>query len=252
MKVSLITVCYNSERTIEDTLKSISGQTYKDIEYIVIDGGSTDSTCSIIEKYSSHIAIYKSEKDKGLYDAMNKGVLLATGDIVGILNSDDVYENENVISEVVDNFSADVDAVFSDLVIVDKDNLDRVERYYSSSYFSKKLIRFGLMLPHPTFFVRKKYYNELGLYDTSLPVAADFDLILRFVMSGLKLKRINNVLVRMRNGGKSNGGIASRVKQNIEVMEACRKNNIYTNLLFISLKVPFKLSSFFFSKRKLR
>lgn len=245
MKISIITVSFNSESTIEDTIKSVLSQTYADIEYIIVDGVSQDSTNNIVERYSNSVDVHVVEKDEGLYDAMNKGVLLATGDVIGILNSDDIYNDKYVIEKLVSNFSDEVDAIYADLVIVDKDDTTKVVRYYSSSMYHKKLIRFGIMLPHPTFFVRKSFYDKYGLYDNSFPVAADFDLITRFVNAGVRLKRLDAVLVRMRNGGKSNNSFFDRISQNFEIIRACKKNRIYSNFLFLLVKLPYKLSSYF-------
>ena len=234
MKVSIVTVCYNSEVTIEDTIKSIASQTYNDIEHIIIDGLSTDRTNKIIEEYSEIVSIYISEKDSGLYDAMNKGISLATGDVVGILNSDDVLADETVIDKIVKGFDdKSIDAVYSDLIYVSQYDLNKPSRYYSSKVFSKGLIRFGLMLPHPTFYVRKKYYEKLGLYKTNYRVAADFELLTRFIFSGLKLRRLPFVSVKMREGGVSSSGLLWRVHQNLEIVRACHENGLYTNIFLI-------------------
>jgi glycosyltransferase involved in cell wall biosynthesis len=242
MKVSIITVCYNSEVTIEDTLKSIQSQTYHDIEHIVIDGGSADSTNDIINRYAESVAIHVSEPDKGLYDAMNKGIEFATGDIIGILNSDDVYATENSLSQLISGFdSSKVDAVYSDLVHVSEFNLNKVTRLYSSRVFNKFLIRFGFMLPHPTFYVRKTIYDKLGLYKTNYRSAADFELITRFVSNNVTLRRVPLVTIKMREGGVSSNGFRGRVQQNFEIVRACKENDIYTNILFVMLKVPYKV-----------
>ena len=155
-KVSIITVCFNSAKTIRDTIESVLSQDYPNIEYIVIDGGSSDQTLEIVKEYSDRIAIIVSEKDRGIYDAMNKGIALASGEIVGMLNSDDVYINENAVSELMRKMKdANSDSVFADLVIVDPENLNKVVRYYDSSYFNPNKFRFGWMPAHPTFFVKK-------------------------------------------------------------------------------------------------
>jgi len=242
MKVSIITVCFNSEKTIEDTLKSIQSQTYSDIEYIIVDGLSKDSTNEIVEKYNDIVSVHISEKDNGLYDAMNKGIALASGDIIGILNSDDVLADEFVIEKIVAGFDSDnIDAVYSDLVYVSENNLNKPTRLYSSKVFSKKLIRFGIMLPHPTFYVRKQYFEDLGSYTTNYRVAADFELLARFVSKGVKTKRLPFTSVKMREGGISSSGLLWRVHQNFEIVRACRENGIYTNIFFVMLKLPYKL-----------
>ena len=242
MKVSIITVCFNSEKTIEDTLKSVQSQTYPYIEYIIIDGNSKDSTNEIVSKYLDVVSVHVIEKDDGLYDAMNKGILLASGDIIGIINSDDVLADEIAIENIVAGFNDEsVDAVYSDLIYVSKHNLNKLTRFYSSNIFSKSMIRFGIMLPHPTFYVRKKYYQELGLYKTNYRVAADFELIARFISQGIKAVRLPFISVKMREGGISSSGLLWRVHQNFEIVRACKENGIYTNIFLVMLKLPYKL-----------
>lgn len=241
MKVSIITVCFNSEKTIEDTLRSVQSQTYPDIEHIIIDGQSKDSTNNIIERYGNTVAVHISEQDSGLYHAMNKGISLATGDIVGILNSDDVFATENSVSQLISGFnSINVDAVYSDLVHVSEFNLNKVTRLYSSKVFNKFLIRFGFMLPHPTFYVRKAIYDKLGLYKINYRAAADFELITRFVANDITLKRVPAITIKMREGGVSSSGFSGRVQQSFEIVRACKENDIYTNIFFVMLKVPYK------------
>ena len=243
MKVSIITVCYNSERTIEDTLKSVVQQTYQNIEHIVIDGNSSDSTNSIVQRYKDSVAIHVSEPDKGLYDAMNKGIKLATGDVVGILNSDDVFASKDAVTNFVAGFSDSVDGVYSDLVYVSETDLSKVTRLYSSKVFKRSLIRFGIMLPHPTFYVRKSCYEKFGGYKIDYRVSADFELIARFVCNNIRLKRINTISVKMREGGISSSGLAWRVHQNFEIVKACKSNGIYTNIFIVMLKLPYKLAT---------
>ncbi len=244
MKVSIITVCYNSEKTIEDTLKSVKSQTYSDIEYIVIDGLSKDRTNEIVNSYSDIISVHVSEIDKGLYDAMNKGIQMATGDVIGIINSDDVFSSERSIEKLMSGFnSEDVGAVYSDLVYVAENNLEKVTRLYSSKVFKRSLIKFGIMLPHPTFYAKREIYLNLGLYKTSYRVAADFELITRFVSHKIKLNRVNEITVKMREGGVSSNGLAWRVHQNFEIVRACRENGIRTNIFLVMLKLPYKLAT---------
>ncbi|HHQ4645144.1 TPA: glycosyltransferase family 2 protein [Aeromonas veronii] len=244
MKVSIITVCYNSEKTIEDTIRSVAGQTYKDIEYIIVDGGSTDQTNEIVKKYSDIVSVHVSEKDNGLYDAMNKGIKLATGDVVGILNSDDFFVSDNSLAELMDGFSSpDIDAVYSDLVYVESVNTNKVTRLYSSKVFKKSLIKFGIMLPHPTFYAKKYIYNNYGLYKLNYRVAADFEFIARCVTNNITLHRVPSITVKMREGGISSSGILWRIHQNIEIVRACKENGIGTNIFFVALKLPYKLFS---------
>jgi glycosyltransferase involved in cell wall biosynthesis len=243
MKVSIITVCYNSERTIEDTLKSITQQTYPNIEHIIIDGNSTDSTNDIVKRYADSVTIHVSESDNGLYDAMNKGIKLATGDVIGILNSDDVFASKHSLQDLMLNFDESVDGVYSDLVYVSENDLSKVTRLYSSKIFNKSLIRFGIMLPHPTFYVRKKHYESFGLYKTDYRVSADFELLTRFVLQNLNLIRSDKITIKMREGGISSSGLMWRVHQNFEVVRACKENNIYTNIFMVMLKLPYKLAT---------
>jgi glycosyltransferase involved in cell wall biosynthesis len=242
MKVSIVTVCFNSDKTIEDTLMSIKSQTYPNIEYILVDGLSKDCTNDIVRKYADIVSIHISEKDNGLYDAMNKGISLASGDIVGILNSDDVLANESVIEKIVSAFdNKSIDAVYSDLIYVSEHNLNKPTRLYSSKVFSKRMIKFGIMLPHPTFYVRKACYEKFGLYKTDYRVAADFELLARFMSKGVKSMRLPFISVKMREGGISSSGLLWRVHQNFEIVRACKENGFYTNIFLVMLKLPYKL-----------
>ncbi|WP_421247251.1 glycosyltransferase family 2 protein [Aeromonas jandaei] len=244
MKVSIITVCYNSEKTIEDTIRSVAGQTYKDIEYIIVDGGSTDQTNEIVKKYSDIVSVHVSETDNGLYDAMNKGIKLATGDVVGILNSDDFFVSDDSLAELMNGFSSpDIDAVYSDLVYVESENTNNVTRLYSSKIFKKSLIKFGIMLPHPTFYAKKNIYDNYGLYKLNYRVAADFEFIARCVMNNITLNRVPSITVKMREGGISSSGFLLRIHQNMEIVRACKENGISTNIFFVALKLPYKLFS---------
>lgn len=243
MKVSIVTVCYNSERTIEDTIKSIAEQTYKNIEYIVIDGNSKDTTNSIVRNYKDVVSLHISEPDNGLYDAMNKGISLATGDVIGILNSDDVFSNKDAVNDLISGFTDDIDGVYSDLVYVNENDLSKITRLYSSKVFSPKLIKFGIMLPHPTLYVKKEYYDKFGLYKTDYRVAADFELITRFISNGVNFNRVPKITVKMREGGISSSGLMWRIHQNFEIVRACRENNINTNIFLVMLKLPYKLAT---------
>ncbi|NGM86010.1 glycosyltransferase [Parapusillimonas sp. SGNA-6] len=243
MKVSIITVCYNSAETIRDTIESVLNQTYGDIEYIIIDGASTDGTLAIIGEYKNRIDKIRSEPDRGLYDAMNKGIALATGDFVGILNSDDIFSTEFCIESVVAFLKANpqLDGCYADLVFVKRNNTEIVTRKYSSRIFSPKRIRFGIMCPHPTFYARRQWFEQAGSFDTEFPVAADFELITRFIVRGARFGRLGLILVKMREGGVSTSGFISIIRQNLELVRACRKNGIYTNILMIAMKIPYKV-----------
>ncbi|PSF12987.1 glycosyltransferase family 2 protein [Marinobacter shengliensis] len=244
MKVSVITVCFNSAETIEGTLVAVSSQTYPDTEHVIIDGGSTDGTVDKVRTRVRESDVLVSESDEGLYDAMNKGVALAKGDIVGILNSDDFYESEDVISSVVRVFAEnpDVDVVFGDVVFVAPEDLLRITRYYGAEHFRPWKLRFGWMPPHPATFVRKSAYERVGKYRLDMRIAADYDMFVRWLLvAGLKWKYLDKVLVRMRAGGVSTSGFRSSIRLNREIVRACRDNGVYTNLLFVLSKIPFKL-----------
>ena len=244
MKISIITVCYNSEATIWDTIESVLAQSYSDIEYIIVDGASSDNTMAIVEEYKDRIAIVVSEPDKGIYDAMNKGIKLATGDVVGILNSDDFYQDNDVVRNVVRQFASfsDPDIVFGDVVFVAPEKLDRIIRFYRSGHFRPWKLRFGWMPPHPATFIKKRAYDQVGLYSLDFKISSDYEMFVRLLLvQHLSFSRIDNVLVRMRTGGVSTAGIKSNLLLNKEIVQACRKNGVYTNLLFVLSKLPFKL-----------
>ena len=180
MKVSIITSVYNNEKTIEDAIKSVLSQTYPNIEYIVVDGASKDGTIDVIKKYEDKISTFVSERDKGIYDGLNKGVSLATGDIIAFLHSDDIYENENIITEVVEHFkSTNTDSIYGDLVYVDKEDTSKIFRYWQSGEYTFKKLSNGWMPPHPTFFVKKEFYDKYGKVDLDFVIAA-VQLQLRF------------------------------------------------------------------------
>ncbi|WP_434153605.1 glycosyltransferase family 2 protein [Pseudomonas sp. JZ134] len=244
MKVSIITVCFNSAETIKDTIESVLSQNYSDIEYIVIDGGSRDDTLYIIKQYEDRIASIISEPDKGIYDAMNKGIRACTGEIVGILNSDDFYESHDAISQVVNVFRVTpaADIVFGDVVFVMPENLKRIVRFYGAAHFKPWKLRFGWMPPHPATFIRKCAYDIAGEYSLDLRISADYEMFVRLLLvNKLSWTRIDAVLVRMRAGGISTSGLRSSVRLNREIVDACRRNGIYTNLLMVLSKMPFKL-----------
>lgn len=250
MKISIVTVAFNSENTIRDTIESVLLQNYRDIEYIIVDGSSTDRTLDIIKEYGSQIAKVISEPDCGIYDAMNKGIRAATGSIVGIINSDDLYHKENVISEIVESFdSKDVESVFADVRYVKADNLNKTVRYYSSKHFSPNLFRYGFMPAHPTFFTYKKFYDLYGYYKTDYLIAGDYELLIRFLFSNkLKYKYLPIVVMRMRTGGVSTASIKSKVILNKEIVRACRENGIYTNFPLLCFKYFIKIFEYIILK----
>lgn len=235
-KISIVTISYNSEETIEDTIKSVVSQSYDNLEYIIIDGGSKDGTLDIIKRYKDQIHQLVSEPDNGIYDAMNKGVSAATGDIVGILNSDDVYADQSVISDVVEAIG-EADSLYADLVYVKRDQLDEVIRYWKSGEFSRSNFKKGWMPPHPTFFLRKNKYNSHGLYSTQLRSAADYELMLRMLYKNeISCVYLPKTITRMRVGGQSNVTLKNRWKANREDREAWRMNDVKPGLFTLIMK----------------
>lgn len=243
MKVSIITVVLNNKATIKEAILSIGGQDYKNIEHIIIDGGSTDGTQSIIDKYRDRRAIFTSEKDNGIYEAMNKGLKIASGDIIGFLNSDDLYAGGKVISEVVGIFKKkNVDAVFGDLVLVSPHNPYNIVRYYQSKNFNHKKLTQGIMPAHPTLYLRKSVYEEYGYFKTDYSIAADFEFVTRiFKENKISYHYIPKVMIKMRAGGKSTKNLKSNWTLNAEILRACRENGLKTNLFKIYSKYPRKI-----------
>jgi glycosyltransferase involved in cell wall biosynthesis len=237
MKVSIITATYNSAATVRDTLVSVQSQTYQDIEHLVIDGCSKDCTLDIVREFG-HIGSLISEPDKGIYDAMNKGIGLAKGDIIGILNSDDFYADDEVIADVVKHFEqTNCDALYADLVYIDPVKKERVIRKWKSGPFERTNFLKGWMPPHPTFFVKKEVYESLGVFDLRLKSAADYELLLRFLYKNkLTTSYLPRVLVYMRSGGTSNRSIGNRIRAHIEDYRAWSFNGIKPKWYTIVLK----------------
>ena len=246
MKVSIITVCFNSVDTIEETIVSVLSQNYHNLEYIIIDGGSNDGTLALIDKYIDQIDTILSEPDNGVYDAMNKGLRLASGEVIAMLNSDDIYKSNDVVSRLVDLMcSRQVDIVFSDLIVVDRLRANRILRYYDSGTFSPNKMKFGLMPAHPTFFAKRFVYNAVGEYRTDYKIAADFEIMVRiFCCHKFNYAHLPEALVEMKNGGISSSGFSSILRLNLEIIEACKTNGIYTNFLFLLVKIPKKIIEF--------
>jgi glycosyltransferase len=247
MKVSIITVCYNREKFIKSTIDSVLNQNYENIEYIVVDGESKDSTMDIVrsnEPYFKGRMKWISEPDNGIYDAMNKGIKMATGDVVALLNSDDIYQNEKIISNVVYDFQRrGSDAVYGDLVYVNQNNTNKIIRYWKSGRYKKKSFKYGWMPPHPAFFVKKAVYDKFGLYNLNLKVAADYEFMLRTIYKGgIKITYLPCVLVKMRLGGVSNASLLNRLLANKEDRKAWRMNNLkpyfFTTWLKPIRKIP--------------
>lgn len=276
MKISIVTATYNSASTVRDTFDSVLRQEYKDYEYIIVDGASTDETVSIIKEYEKRFIsvrdeglggkgpIFKwiSEPDKGLYDAMNKGIAMATGDVVGILNSDDFYTSFDVLQAVANAFAKhqDIDAVYGDIHYVKQDDLTELVRYYSSRNFRRSWMRAGFMPAHPSFYCRKSVYDRFAkakaidgfndssihsypqYFDTSYKVAADFENLLRMIFVGhIKTHYIWKDFVTMRTGGASSSGMASHKQIERDHKRAFRENGVYSNFLLVGLRYLYKI-----------
>lgn len=228
MKISIITATYNSGKTIADTLDSVATQSHDDVEHIVVDGQSNDDTLSILDAHRGRIARLVSEPDQGIYDAMNKGIGMATGEVIGLLNSDDVFADRDSLSEVAAVMQdPDVDCCYGDLVYVDSGDLSRIVRYWKSRPYEAGLFRKGWVPPHPTFYVRRHVYERYGRFDLNYRLAADFELMLRFLEKHrIRSVYIPRVLVKMRLGGATNQSLANIFKQNVEIYRSARQHQI--------------------------
>ncbi len=245
-KISIITVTYNSAQTLEQTIQSVLSQTYPNLEYIIVDGKSTDDTLTIIEKYRNKISHFVSEKDDGLYHAINKGINLATGDIVGVLHADDFYTKNDVLTGITETFKMnEADAVYADLYYVDKNNTDKIIRIWKSGSFSPSKFLWGWMPPHPTFFVKKDIYNKYGVFNTTLRSAADYEIMLRLLYKHkIKVAYLPEFIVKMRVGGQSNASIKNRVKANNEDRMAWKLNEVKPYFFTLTIKPLRKLTQF--------
>ena len=245
MTISIITATYNSAITIRDTLKSVSSQEYNDVQHIIIDGLSKDNTLSIVRDFP-HVNSVISEKDNGIYDAMNKGIARVSGDIVGILNSDDFYFDNKVLSRVANVFqTTGCDALYGDLLYVDQVDTDKVIRYWKSGPYKPGAFKWGWMPPHPTFFVKRELYEKWGNFDLRLKTSADYELMLRFIYKHkIKLEYIPSVLVKMRMGGVSNYSLSNRLKANTEDKLAWALNDLHPFWFTLYLKPLQKIKQF--------
>ena len=246
IKISIITAVYNNQAHIGQCISSVLSQTYPNIEYIIVDGKSTDETLDVIKSYEKKISKWVSEPDKGIYDALNKGIALATGDVIGFLHSDDVFDNPSVIEIIADKFlQTGCDATYGDLVYVSKTDITKIVRYWKSCPFEVKKFRHGWMPPHPTLFMTKEVYNSYGTFDLCYRIASDYELMLRTVGSGqLKCEYIPQIITRMRMGGASNKSLKNIWLKSYEDWQALKRNNkggLYTLLL----KNISKLEQFF-------
>jgi len=245
LRISIITVCFNAEKTIENTIKSVLSQDYNNIEYILIDGYSTDRTMRIVSDYYNNINVIISEKDNGIYDAINKGIMLASGEIIGLLHADDEFYDTNIITKVAKVFedSPKLDSIIGDIVFEDDSN--QIIRKYSSKNWSVNLFSWGIMPPHPSFYCKRIVFFKFGFYNTDFKIAADFELLIRF----LKIKNISFiyvplVIVKMKLGGASTRGISSLLTINREIYKACGLNSINTNYFKLYSKYFLKIFEF--------
>jgi len=246
MKFTIITATYNSSQGLEQCIKSVIGQTYKDIEYIIIDNCSTDNTLDIAKTYSDQINRIISEPDKGIFDALNKGIKIASGDVIGFLHADDFYASPTIIEEVMLKFEATgADSVYGDLQYVSKKNPDKLIRNWLAGEFNFKKLSNGWMPPHPSFFVKRKCYLDYGLFNTNFFIAADYDMILRLLGKfKISIAYLPKVLVKMRTGGTSNRNLKNIIKKSEEDLKAIKQNGIggfYT----LCVKNIRKLNQFF-------
>ena len=249
MKVTIITVSYNSVASIADTIRSVLSQTYKQIEYIIVDGNSTDGTMQIVKLFEADFCgrlRYSSEPDKGIYDAMNKGLRMATGDVVGFLNSDDYFTTNDVISQLVAAFSRDdIDAVYGDVHFIHVHKPEKTVRYYSSKRFSPFWLRFGFMPAHPSFYLKRKVYEQVGGYSLDYKIGADFEMMVRlFHLHHISYRYLPIDCVTMRLGGASTRGYVSHKTLLVEDVKACREHGLYTNVLLVASKFLYKVLEF--------
>jgi len=246
VKVSIITVVYNNAETISDCLQSVFNQDYPNIEYVVVDGGSNDGTMDILSRYSDCIAHLISEPDRGIYDAMNKGIAACSGEVVGILNSDDIYADERVISDVVEALDlSQSESCYGDLVYVNRRNTEKIQRTWHAGEYDRKQFLRGWMPPHPTFFVKRSCYEQYGTFNLDFKTSADYELMLRMLYKhGVSSTYLNRVLVKMRSGGQSNVSLVNRIKANLEDRKAWKVNGIKQPFFTTFLKPISKLGQF--------
>jgi len=250
LKVSIVTISLNSADTLEDTILSVLNQSYDNLEYIVVDGASSDGSMEIIEKYRDQIDTIISEPDEGIYYAMNKGISLATGDVIGILNSDDTYADNEIIEKVVEKMEeTGTDSLYGDLNYVDRNSPDSVVRRWKSGKFKRAFFLKGWMVPHPTFFVKKFVYVKYGLFNTKLRTSADYEFMLRVLYKGkITTSYLPEVMVNMKMGGRSNASIQHRLRANKEDRLAWEINRLKPQALTLIRKPFRKISQFLILK----
>ena len=244
MRISLITVCFNSEDSIEKTLISVKNQNFQNFEHIIIDGNSQDNTIEIVRKFK-HISKVVSEKDNGIYDAINKGIKISEGEIIGFLNSDDTFYDSNILKIISESFNNKTDCVFGNLIYTDKN--EKIKRKWMGSNFKTGKFKKGWMPAHPTFYCRKEIYNKFGIYDDTYKIAGDFELMLRFLeINKIKSKYLPYNMVNMKIGGVSNSSIKNKIEILREEFRAFEENNIKFNKLFYLFHKAKKLKEFNF------
>ena len=262
MKISVITATWNSGKTIGDTLRSVLNQSFTNVEHIIKDGGSKDDTLEICKSFEQKYYTdgdkgrtinILSDKDKGIYDAMNQGIEAATGDVIGILNSDDFYTSDDVLARAAEEFekSPELEAVYGDIHFVKDENLKKCTRYFSSRYFRPWALRFGFMPAHPSFYVRREVYEKYGLYNLDFRTSSDFEMMVRlFVKEKIHARYINKDFVTMRAGGESTAGLAAKKKVNQDIAGSLRKHGIYSNQVFQSMRYIWRIGELLYTKTK--
>lgn len=246
MKISIITVCFNSQQTIKATINSVLNQSYKQVEYIIIDGASTDNTLEIIKEFSNNIDVFVSESDAGIYDAINKGITKSSGDVVALLHADDIFDNNSVVDNVMQLFDENVDMIYGDINYVDRKDINRVIRKWKSSSYTKGKFKWGWMPPHTGFFIKKSCYLKYGLYNLSLGSSADYELMLRmFELYNLKSKYIPLNITKMRVGGVSNSSLKNRWQANRNDKKSWKINGLKPFWFTLLIKPIIKIKQFF-------
>lgn len=251
MKISIITVVWNNRETIKNSINSVLAQTYADIEYIVIDGSSSDGTIDVVLGYGDRISHFISEPDEGLYDALNKGIELASGDVIGILHSDDQFYNERVVSDMMRCMKkTKSEFCFSDMVIVDNSS-GKVLRYYMASYFKRWMFKIGWMPPHPACFIKRSLFDEFGMYSTNYKIAGDFDLLVRFFY-GRKIRwsYLDQITIKMSAGGISNSGWQGKKLIFNEINQVLKSNNVWSLPIFQLIRYPIRLMEILIKPKK--
>jgi len=247
LKVSIITVCLNNVDTLEETIKSVQSQTHPSLEYIVVDGASTDGTLGIIENHKKYITKLISKKDDGIYFAINKGLEMATGDIIGVLHGDDFYADNKIIAKVADVFEkSNADCIYGDLQYVDRVNTNKITRNWIAGQYKTDMFLKGWMPPHPAFFIKKECIEKYGNYNTSLRIASDYEFMLRMIhKNNIKVRYLPEVLVKMKTGGISNRSLLNRIKNNLEDRKAWKINNLRPSIFTLFIKPLSKIGQYF-------